>query len=75
MSMKIRLNQQVKHAGRNYAEGDEITVDDSLGSLFCTAGWSDRLDGEAPPVEAPPEHVTLEVDNGRLGHAAEDVSI
>lgn len=60
--MKIRILQTIKHEGRQYAEGDQVTLDEGTATYFCKTGWAERLDGEAPAVDAPPANVTLEVD-------------
>jgi hypothetical protein len=70
--MRIKINQTIKHSGRPYAANDELTVDDGLGAYFCSCGWATRLDGDGPPAAPQPEHVTLDVQSGRIGHKAQE---
>ena len=70
---KIEMTQSVKHGGRYYSREDRITVEDGLADYFCHCGWAKCLDGEAPPPVAPPKNVTLEVQNGKIGHKASTV--
>lgn len=70
---RIRIDDSFRHDGRPYTADDEITVDADLGEYFCKNGWASRLDGDGPAADPVPDDVTLEVQNGQLGHAAEDV--
>jgi len=68
--MKIRIDRQIKHAGRCYEAGDEITVDGALGLYLCGCGWATALDVEHVEPNPPPNNVTLDVQNSVLGHSA-----
>ena len=72
--MKIRNDTNFRHDGVGYTAGDELTVDDKLGFLFCQNGWSTCLDGEQPEQIEAPDNVTLDVQNSTIGHEADNIS-
>jgi len=71
--MRIRFKQRVKHAGRCHEAGDEVTVDEGMGTYLASCGWADVIDGPAVAAKQQPGEVTLDVQDSVLGHSAANV--
>jgi len=61
--MKIIPNQDFKHGGQAFVEGEEYEVSDEEAEYFEACGWvGERTAGES---------VTLDVQDMMLGHSSE----
>jgi len=70
--MQIRILENFKHDGQDFAQGEQRTVPDALGAYFCQAGWAEDVDGA---VETAPRDVhrvvTLDIHDGQHVQTAE----
>lgn len=63
--MKIVTRSKLKDSGYSLAEGEEITVPDDLGRLWCDAGWCEDVTGVYPATDFVTGKVTVQVDSMR----------
>ena len=75
--MRIRvleesLRDECIVTGNRYdlAEGDTITVEDSLGAYWCGLGWAEDVDGNVPTGERTTKGVVVRPNPSR--HAVSD---
>lgn len=62
--MKIIPNQDFKHGRETYLKGQEYDVDSDLAYYFKAVGWV----GEPGNTE---KEVTLDIQDGQIGHSSE----
>lgn len=73
MKVKILEETGVKHSGVHYESGDEVTVPDDVGAMFCENGWAEDTGGQVETGERKfQDNVTLAVDDSVVDHDAED---
>jgi hypothetical protein len=73
MKVKILEETGVRHNGIHVSHGDEVTVPDRVGAMFCANGWAEDLDGKEETGERRfQDNVTLDVENGSTETVSED---
>lgn len=72
--LEQRLRDECIVTGNRYdlAEGDTITVEESLGAYWCKHGWVEDVDGKVKTGERKVRGVSVQPDSSR--HATSDTA-